>query len=87
MAAAEERGIKENENQLRRPPSSRFSDDKAKISFRSSSLSLSLFSLCGGPPRNGEVTLEKELSYNYSYFQVRNLGTLVTSVTVTTIKS
>ena len=37
--------------------------------------------------RDGEVTFEKELSYNYSYFQVRTLGTLVTSVTVTTIKS
>ena len=33
-----------------------------------------------------EVTFKKELSYNYSYFQVRNLGTLITSVTVTTIK-
>ena len=37
--------------------------------------------------RDGEVTHEKEPSYNYSYFQVRNWGTLVTSVTVTTIKS
>ena len=36
---------------------------------------------------DGEVTFEQELSYNNSYFQVRNLGTLVTSVTVTTIKS
>ena len=36
--------------------------------------------------RDGEVTFVKELSYNYSYFQVRNLGTLVTLVTVTTIK-
>ena len=37
--------------------------------------------------RDGEVTFENELSYNCSYFQVRNLETLVTSVTVTTIKS
>ena len=35
--------------------------------------------------RDGEVTFEKELSYSSSYFQVRNLGTLVTSVTVTTV--
>ena len=34
--------------------------------------------------RVGEVTFEKELSYNYSYFWVRNLGTSVTSVKVTT---
>ena len=27
-----------------------------------------------------------ELSYNYRYFELRNLGTLVTSVTVTVIK-
>ena len=33
--------------------------------------------------RDGEVTFQKELSYNYSYFKMRNLGTLVTSVTVT----
>ena len=39
-----------------------------------------------GLSRDGEVTFEEELSYNYSYFQVRNLGTLVTSVTVPTIK-
>ena len=32
--------------------------------------------------RDGEVTFEKELGS--SYFQMRNLGTLVTSVTVTT---
>ena len=37
--------------------------------------------------RDGEVTFEKELSSSSSYFQMRNLGTLVTSVTVTTIKS
>ena len=37
--------------------------------------------------RDGEVTFEKELSYNYSYFLMRNLGTLVTLVTVTTIKT
>ena len=36
--------------------------------------------------RDGEVTFEKELSYSSSYFQMRNLGTLVTSVTVTTIQ-
>ena len=35
--------------------------------------------------KDGEVTFEKELRYNYSYFKVRYLGTLVTSVTVTTI--
>ena len=35
----------------------------------------------------GEVTFEKELSYNYSYFWIRNLGTLITSVTVTTIQT
>ena len=34
--------------------------------------------------RDGEVTFEKELSSSSSYFQMRNLGTLVTSVTVTT---
>ena len=33
--------------------------------------------------RDGEVTFEKELSYNYSYFEPRNLGTVVTSVTFT----
>ena len=27
--------------------------------------------------RDGEVTFEKEISYNYSYFQMRNLGTLI----------
>ena len=37
--------------------------------------------------REGEVTSKKELSYNYSYFLKRNLGTLVTLVTVTTIKT
>ena len=36
---------------------------------------------------DGKVTFKKELSYNYSYFLRGNLGTLVTSVTVTTIKS
>ena len=36
--------------------------------------------------RDGEVTFEMELSSSSSYFQMRNLGTLVTSVTVTTIK-
>ena len=35
--------------------------------------------------RVGEVTFEKELGYNYSYFWVRNLGTLLTLATVTTI--
>ena len=39
-----------------------------------------------GSGRDGEVTFEKELSYSSSYFQMRNLGTLVTSVTVTTIQ-
>ena len=39
-----------------------------------------------GLSRDGEVTFEEELSYNYSYFQVRNLGTLVTSVTVITVR-
>ena len=34
--------------------------------------------------RDWEVTFEKELSYNYSYFQMRNLGTSVTSVTFST---
>ena len=33
-----------------------------------------------------EVTFEKELSSSSSYFHMRNLGTFVTSVTVTTIK-
>ena len=37
--------------------------------------------------RGGEVTFEKELSYNYSYFLKRNLGTLFTLLTVTTIKT
>ena len=37
-----------------------------------------------GTCRVGEITFEKELSYNYSYFWVRNLGTSVTLVTVTT---
>ena len=37
-----------------------------------------------GENRDGEVTLEKDLSHNYSYFKMRNLGTSVTSVTVTT---
>ena len=32
--------------------------------------------------RDGEVTFEMELSYNYSYFQVMNLGTLVTLVVI-----
>ena len=36
--------------------------------------------------RDGEVTFEKELSYNYSYFEPRNLGTVVTSVTFTIIR-
>ena len=40
----------------------------------------------GGGRRAGaqgwEVTFEKDLIYNYSYLQERNLGTLVTSVTV-----
>ena len=36
--------------------------------------------------KDGEVIFEEELSYSYSYFQVRNLGTFVTSVTVPTIK-
>ena len=35
--------------------------------------------------RDGEVTLEKKLSYNSSYFREKNSGTIVTSVTVTTI--
>ena len=47
-------------------------------------LAMNIFVL---PCRDGKVTFEKELSYNYSCFQVRNSGTLVTSVTVTTIKS
>ena len=34
---------------------------------------------------DGEVTFEKELSYNYSYFEPRNPGTVVTSVEVTII--
>ena len=33
------------------------------------------FELCNC--RDGEVIFEKELSYNYSYFELRNLGTLV----------
>ena len=36
--------------------------------------------------RDGEVTFEMELHSSSSYSQMRNLGTLVTSVTVTTIK-
>ena len=36
--------------------------------------------------RDGEVTFEKEFSSSSSYFQMRNFRTLVTSVTVTTIK-
>ena len=32
--------------------------------------------------RDGEVTFEKDLSSSSSYIQMRNLGTLVTSVTV-----
>ena len=35
---------------------------------------------------DGEVTFEKKLSSSSSYFQMRNLGTLVTSVTVVAIK-
>ena len=35
----------------------------------------------GGGGIYGEVTFGKEFSYNYSYFWMRNLGTLVTSVT------
>ena len=35
--------------------------------------------------RDGEVTFAKELRSSSSYFQMRNLGTLVTSVTVTAI--
>ena len=35
---------------------------------------------------DGEVTFEKELSYSSSYFWARNFGTIVTSVTVTTVK-
>ena len=30
--------------------------------------------------RDGEVTFEKELSFSSSYFQMRNLGTLVTQL-------
>ena len=40
----------------------------------------------GARNRDGEVTFEEKLSYNYSYFQMGNLGALVTLVTVTTIK-
>ena len=29
------------------------------------------------------ITFEKELCYNYSYFELKNLGTLVTSATDT----
>ena len=36
--------------------------------------------------RVGEVTIEKELSSSSSHFEMRNLGALVTSVTITTIK-
>ena len=36
--------------------------------------------------RDGEVTFETELSYCYSYFSARNFGTIVASVTVTTLK-
>ena len=35
---------------------------------------------------DGEVTFEKKLCYNSSYFRERNSGTIVTSVTVTTVK-
>ena len=37
--------------------------------------------------RDGKVTFEEELSSSSSYFQVRNLGALVTSVIVTTVKT
>ena len=36
--------------------------------------------------RDGEVTFKNVLSYRSSYFQIRNFGTLATSVTVTTNK-
>ena len=36
--------------------------------------------------RDGEVTFEKEHRSSSSYFQMRNLGTFVTSVAVTAIK-
>ena len=39
-----------------------------------------------GMHRDGEVTSERELSSSSSYFQMRNLGALVISVTVTTIQ-
>ena len=37
--------------------------------------SLPLYSPLDRTTRDGEVTFEKELSYYYSYFQMRNLGT------------
>ena len=36
--------------------------------------------------RDGEVIFEKELGSSSSYFQMRNVGILVTSVTVTILK-
>ena len=36
--------------------------------------------------RDGKVTFEKKLGYSFSYISAKNFRTIVTSVTVTTIK-
>ena len=55
---------------------SNFADDLSLFRLRTTKVAEMGF-------RDGEVTFEKELGSSSSYFQMRNLGTLVTAVTDT----